>query len=51
MAIEIKVIPTLTGEDAVRFVNKAESVSNSGERIDFTAKIADARDILKNARI
>ena len=27
MALEIKVIPTLTGEDAVRFVNNAERVS------------------------
>ena len=51
MALEIKVIPTLTGEDAIRFVNKAESVSKSRERIDFSAQIADARAILKNARI
>ena len=51
MALEIKVIPTLTGEDAVRFVNKAEGVSKSRERIDFSAQIADAREILKNARI
>ncbi len=26
MAIEIKAIPTLTGEEAVRFVNKADIV-------------------------
>ena len=51
MALEIKVIPTLTGEDAVRFVNNAESVSNGRERIDFSAQIADARAILKNARL
>ena len=51
MALEIKVIPTLTGGDAIRFVNKAESVSKSRERIDFSAQIADAREILKNARI
>ena len=51
MALEIKVIPTLTGEDAVRFVNNAESVSNSRERIDFSSQIADARAILKNARL
>lgn len=51
MALEIKVIPTLTGEDAVRFMNKAESVSKSRERIDFSAQIADAREILKNARL
>lgn len=51
MALEIKVIPTLTGEDAIRFVNKAESVSKSRERIDFSAQIADAREILKSARL
>ena len=51
MALEIKVIPTLTGEDAVRFVNNAESVSNGRERIDFSAQIADAQAILKNARL
>ena len=51
MALEIKVIPTLTGEDAVRFVNNAERVSNGRERIDFSAQIADARAILKNARL
>ena len=49
MAIEIKAIPTLTGEEAVRFVNKAKKVSQSSERIDFTAQIADARAILKSA--
>ena len=51
MALEIKVIPTLTEEDAVRFMNKAESVSKSRERIDFSAQIADAREILKNASL
>lgn len=51
MALEIKVIPTLTGEDAIRFINKAETVSKNRERIDFSAQIADAREILKNARL
>lgn len=44
-------IPTLTGEEAARFVKKAESVSRSMERIDFSAQIADAREILKNAKL
>lgn len=51
MAIEIKAIPTLTGEDAVRFIRKAECVSKSSDRIDFAAQIADARAILQNAII
>ena len=51
MTLEIKAIPTLTGEDAVRFMNKVESISKSRERIDFSDQIADAREILKNARL
>ena len=51
MALEIKVIPTLTGDDAVRFVNNAASVTNGRARIAFSAQIADARAILKNARL
>ena len=35
----------------VKEINKAESVSKSRERIDFSAQIADARAILKNARL
>ena len=35
MAIDIKVIPTLRGDEAVRFVEKAEEVMNSNNRVDF----------------
>lgn len=49
MAIDIKVIPTLHGEEAARFVSNAETVMNSSERIDFSAKVAEARAILRKA--
>ena len=49
MAIDIKVIPTLRGNEAIRFVEKADSVLNSNKRVDFSAKIAEARAILRKA--
>ena len=42
-------IPTLRGDDAVRFVNNAEEVMNSNSRVDFSAKVAEARAILRKA--
>ncbi len=49
MAIDIKVIPTLRGNEAVRFIEKADRVMNSNKRVDFSAKVAEARAILKKA--
>ena len=49
MAIDIKVIPTLHGDEAIRFINNADDVMKSKERIDFSEKIAIARAILKKA--
>ena len=49
MAIDIKVIPTLRGDEAVRFVEKAEKVMDSNNRVDFSAKVAEARAILRKA--
>lgn len=49
MAIDIKVIPTLRGDEAVRFVERAEKVVNSSKRVDFSAKVAEARAILRKA--
>lgn len=49
MAIDIKVIPTLHGDDAVRFVNQADEVMRSKKRIDFTSKIKEAHAILRKA--
>ena len=39
MAIDIKVIPTLHGDEAVRFINNADEVMKSKERVDFSLKI------------
>ena len=47
MAIDIKVIPTLHGDEAIRFINNADDVMKSKERVDFSEKIAIARAILK----
>lgn len=49
MAIDIKVIPTLHGDDADRFVRNADEVMNSNMHIDFSAKVAEARAILRKA--
>ena len=49
MAIDIKGIPTLRGNEAVRFIEKADRVMNSNKRVDFSAKVAEARAILKKA--
>ena len=49
MAIDIKVIPTLRGDEAVRFVKRAEEVMNNNNRVDFSAKLAAARAILRKA--
>ena len=49
IAIDIKVIPTLRGDEAVCFVEKAEEVMNSNNRVDFSAKVAEVRAILRKA--
>ena len=49
MAIDIKVIPTLHGDEAIRFINNADEVMKSKERVNFSEKIAIARAILKKA--
>lgn len=49
MAIDIKVIPTLRGDEAVRFVKRAEEVMNNNNRVDFSAKVAEARAILRKS--
>ena len=49
MAIDIKVIPTLHGDEAERFVSNAEAVMRNNNRIDFSAKVAEARAILRKA--
>ena len=38
MAIDIKVIPTLHGDEAMRFINNADEVMKSKERVDFSEK-------------
>lgn len=47
MAIDIKVIPTLHGDEAVRFINNADEVMKVKSKLIFLEKIAIARAILK----
>ena len=49
MALAISGIPMLTGEEAARFVKRAEEVMNNNNRVDFSAKVAEARAILRKA--
>ena len=46
MAIDIKVIPTLHGDEAMRFINNADEVMKSKERVDFSEKIAIALSLI-----
>lgn len=49
MAIAIKVIPTLRGEAAERFIERADAVMQSRERTDISPYVAEARAILRKA--
>lgn len=46
MAIDIKVIPTLRGEEAARFVKRGEEVMNNNNRVDFSAKYNPQNEML-----
>ena len=47
-SLPIRFSPTLTGEDARRFVEQAEKTEN-GPRIDFSEQIKICQAILKKA--
>ena len=51
MAIDIKVIPTLRGDEAVRFVMRAEEVMNSNNRVDFCRMRAGTSQMLQMTQI
>ena len=51
MALAIKSIPTLTGEDAARFVDEADKASKNAGSLDFSEKIAIAVAILRKANM
>ena len=40
MAIDIKVIPTLHVDEAIRFINNADEVMKSKERVDFSIQFS-----------
>ena len=49
MAIDIKVIPTLHGDEAIRFINNDDEGVKSNERVDCAGKIGIGRVICKKA--
>ena len=51
MAIEIKTIPVLHGEAAVRFVEAADEALEKRGSIDFSKQVAKARAILKHSKL
>lgn len=51
MALEIKAIPTLHGECAVRFVEEAERACQNNKKTDFSKELETARAILKKAKM
>jgi hypothetical protein len=51
MAIAIKSIPTLKGEDAKRFNEKADRAYNKRATVDFSKQAKIARAILEKAKM
>lgn len=51
MALEIKAIPTLTGESAERFEREAEKAYLNKNKTDFSKQVREARAILKKANM
>lgn len=51
MSIEIKTIPVLRGEAAVRFVEAADKALEKRGSIDFTQQVTKARAILKRSNM
>lgn len=51
MAIAIKSIPTLKGEDAKTFIKKADKALGKRATIDFSKQIEMSRAILKKANL
>lgn len=51
MAIEIKTIPVLHGEAAVRFVEAADEALEKRGSIDFSKQVAKTRAILKRSKL
>lgn len=51
MAIEMKTIPELQGEAAIRFVEEAEAALKKRGSVDFTQQVMKARAILKRSKL
>ena len=51
MAIEIKIIPTLKGKEAERFIKEADKAFENKGKIDFSKQVLKAREVLKKANM
>ena len=51
MAIYIKSIPTLKGEVAARFNQRAEQAEKNRGSVDFSCQVEKARQILAEAKL
>lgn len=51
MAIEIKIIPTLKGKEAERFIEEANRAYENRGRTDFSRQVRQAREVLKKAKM
>lgn len=51
MAIELKSIPTLKGEEAERFVKEADKAFQNRGKVDYTKHVREARSVLKKAKM
>ena len=51
MAITIKSIPTLSNNEAIKFVQKANSALENRATIDFSSQVKSAQAILRKAKM
>ncbi len=51
MAIAIRSIPTLYGDDAERFLQQAEKAENNTKRTDITRNIKLVKDFLRKQNL
>lgn len=51
MALEIKSIPTLRGEEGERFVKAADKAFHNKNKTDFSSQVKEARAILRKANM
>lgn len=51
MALEIRPIPVLTGEDAQRFVDRAEAAERNPQKVELSMTRDDIRKMMSTAKL